>query len=254
MFRIGIQTNVWSDERHRDLPNVLAEIQGAGYEGFEIGAHRFDLSRPDLLFGQAMHYRQSIVALHAHGELHNSQWFTAAVRAHLERVAVVASEVVAPHLTISGKPNDRKSDDELRVAAETLNRIGAIAQQQGVRLCYHNHYWEIADNARELRHFVAHTDPTLVSFALDVGWVHRGGQNIGAIVTELLPRIAYFHVKDYRGDQFTELGKGVVPFNELFDALRDKACWLIVERDEALPHAFESARECREYLRQTFNI
>ena len=255
MLRVGIQTNVWSPERHQDLPKVLAEIRDAGYEGFEVGAHRIDLSRPDLLFAWAMHHRLSVVALHVHAELHNPQWFNAAARAHIERVATVASEVVAPYMPISGKAKPNKTADDYRIEAETLNQIGALAQQQAVRLCYHNHYWEIENDARELRYLVAHTGPALVSFALDVGWVHRGGQNVGAIVAELLPRIGYFHVKDYRGEQFTELGQGMVPFAELFEAIKPRAdFWLIVERDEVLPNALESALTCRTYLREQFGF
>lgn len=249
-MKIGLQTNVWSPERHQDLPQMLGEIAAAGYNGFEIGAHRIDLTQPARFRALADNCGLAVAGLHNHGELHNAEAMRA-VFEKLKQAAQFAREVGAACVLLSGRPKDGKTDDELRASAQALNQAGEIAREAGLPLYYHNHYWELADQMRELECLAGQTDPELVSLALDVGWVQRAGYDPTAVIARFAPRIRYLHLKDTRDDQWIELGQGTVDFAQVLAAVREHLgdCWLTVERDEVLPDALESATTSREYLR-----
>jgi inosose dehydratase len=254
-MKIGIQSNLWSSERHEDLDAVLAEISAAGYEGFEIGAHRVDLDNPAAMNVMLEQHDLQIAGVHTHGELHHPDAMQARLP-EIGRAARFAAAVDAPYVLISGKSKRGKSEQELADQGQTLNRIGQICADAGVRLLYHNHFWEMEDDLREYRSIVATTDPGLLSLAMDVGWVKRAGHNPLEVIPEFKDRLAYFHLKDYRvqeyvTDEWTDLGEGYVGIPKIVELLKDYGeVWLTYERDGVLPNAGENAWLNREILRK----
>lgn len=248
-FPISLQTNVFSQERHAaDLGGVLAEIASAGYDGIEIGAHRIDLDDPDGFAGRLAAHGLVLAGLHTHAALHDPAAFDAAFPV-LARAAAFAQRAGGACVLVSGKRAPGKSEADLEAEVESLERFGRACADHGVRLCHHNHDWEIEHDLRELRYLAAHTRADLVSFALDIGWVHRAGRSPADVTRELAGRAHYFHLKDTTAAGFTELGRGDVDVRgwlaaaaELPDAL------FTVERDEVLPDAKTSARISWEYL------
>lgn len=249
-MNIGIQTNIWSQERHeKDLDGLLAEARAAGYDGIEIGAHRLDLSQPDAFRARLDTHGLRVSALHIHGDLADAaQPGDLAQRAQI--VSVFARQVGAPYVALSGKPRENKSDEDLAREAQLLNHLGYVCRANGVHLLYHNHYWEIENDYRELRYLVEHTDAARVSLLLDVGWVNRVNGKPAEAVALFRARIACFHLKDTLGDWFTELGRGTLDWNALKPALAQFDGWLVHERDQAVPNPLESARLSREFIRQ----
>jgi predicted dehydrogenase/sugar phosphate isomerase/epimerase len=250
---ISIQTNAWSAERHENLSALLAEIADAGYDGFEIGAHRLDLSQPGRFRELAEAHGLTIAGLHTHGAIFDPAAMEAAYPVIAE-VARFAKTVSAAHVLLSGRPKEGKTLDDLQHEAEALNRVARLCAAEGVPFLYHTHNWELADDLRELRYLLAHTDPALVALALDAGWVQRAGLSPVAVTREFRERIGYFHVKDTRGDRWTEVGAGEVDFRAWLAELgAAQDLWLTVERDEVLPNAAESARLSRDHL-QTLGL
>lgn len=250
---VSIQTNAWSAERHENLNALLAEIADAGYDGFEIGAHRLDLSQPGRFRELAEAHGLTIAGLHTHGPIFDPAAMESAYPVIAE-AGRFAKAVGAAHVLLSGRPKEGKTLEDFRREAEALNRAARLCAEQGVPFLYHTHNWELADDLRELRYLLAHTDPALVSLALDVGWVQRAGLSPVTVTREFRERIGYFHLKDTRGERWTEVGAGEVDFRAWLaelGAARD--LWLTVERDEVLPNAAESARLSRDYL-QTLGL
>jgi sugar phosphate isomerase/epimerase len=250
-MKIGIQTRPWGPEANRQrLGDVLADVQAAGYDGIEIGAQHLDLRKPGVLLRLLGEHGLRAAGIHAGGEIYNSDAIKQA-RADLERTVAYAAEVGAPHLAFSGRPFVGKTAAMLAAEADNLNRVGEICQGQGLTLAYHNHNWEIERQCSELRFLRDHTDPALVSFLLDVAWVARGGGDPVEVTREFLPRLAYLHLKDTRGDEWLELGRGVVDFARLFAVIRTRAFpWLVVEQDETKRRPVESARMSRDFLQE----
>ncbi|MBN1261475.1 MAG: TIM barrel protein [Anaerolineae bacterium] len=253
---IGIQTRPWGPERNRnDLDGILAEIAGAGYDGFEIGAQHLDLTQPAGFRGLLERHGLRALGIHVGGEIYDLQSVADAL-ANLERTIAFAAEVGASYLPFSGKLKEHKTEAELQHQVESLNKIGALAREAGLQLCYHNHYWEIQHQEAELRHLVANTDPALVSLCLDVAWVKRGGGDPVAVAAEMFERVGYFHFKDTQDDTWMEVGYGTVDFSGLVGVVRERGYdgWLVVEQDETSRAPVESARMSRAYLRDTFGL
>jgi inosose dehydratase len=249
-MNIGIQTNIWSQERHeKDLEGILADARAAGYDGIEIGAHRVDLTQPNAFRALLAKHNVQVSALHIHGDLADAAQ-AAAIAERAQIVSAFARQVGAPYVALSGKPRESKSDEDLAREAQLLNHLGYVCRANGARLLYHNHYWEIENDYRELRYLVEHTDAARVSLLLDVGWVNRVNGKPAQAIELFRARIAAFHLKDTLGDWFTELGRGTLDFAALKPALAQFDGWLIYERDQAVDHPLESARSSREFIRQ----
>lgn len=246
-MNIGIQSNLYNAEYHREkMPQMLTEIAQAGYAGIEIGAHRFEN------LDQAGDFLSPVqdLGLHVSGIHTLIKFYDAANLDYAKRAAEFTLAVKSRFMLVSGKSEEGKTRDDFKATAETLNRAGEICQEYGLIYVYHNHWFEIENQQKELRALCELTDPKLVSLCLDIGWVERAGYSPAEVSTAFLDRIAYFHLKDTQGEKFVDLGEGTVDFPAWYKAIEGNGdFYLTHERDEVLPNAFESARNSREYLR-----
>jgi inosose dehydratase len=169
---------------------------------------------------------------------------------YAKRAADFSKALETKFMLVSGIEGTGKTQDEYQAAADILNQVGEICQERGLTYLYHNHWYEIANNAEELHALCDLTDPNLVSLCLDIGWVERADASVVDITTEFLDRIAYFHLKDTKDSRFVNLGDGTVDFPGWLAAIQGKGeFYLTYEHDEFLPTALESAIRTREYLR-----
>ena len=129
---------------------------------------------------------------------------------------------VAINTNPSPKPQrGRKSDQELAVESDTLNRLGGELSQRGLRLLVHQHDPEMREQARDWRHWLRNTDPKHVFFCLDLDWVHRGGQNPMTLLREAGSRAVSLHICSARNRVWQEsLGEGDVNYAEVAAYLR----------------------------------
>jgi len=69
--------------------------------------------------------------------------------------------------------------DDWKEYAEKLNRVGATLKAHGLRIAHHNHNLEFVKvgDVTGFDLIVTHTDPNLVSFEMDVGWVAAAGHD-----------------------------------------------------------------------------
>jgi sugar phosphate isomerase/epimerase len=127
--------------------------------------------------------------------------------------------------------------EDATALAVNLNVWGARAKKGDVRLGYHNHDFEFkeAGNQTVFDLLVEMTDPSVVDFELDLGWVHFAGLDPEAKMREISGRIPLVHVKDIAaGSKFeaVPIGEGILDWNALLATA--KTCgaeWFIVEQD-----------------------
>jgi len=116
-----------------------------------------------------------------------------------------------------------------KATAEFLNRTGALLNRAGLRLGYHNHNFEMApmDGAIAWDILAAHTDPKLVNFEVDVGWIAAGGHDPVNFIEKHAGRIRWLHLKDIAAStkpnfamrlQPTEVGSGSIEWPRLLHA------------------------------------
>ena len=147
--------------------------------------------------------------------------------------------------------------------AEFLNKTGARVRRAGLRLAYHNHNIDFREYAGQRAYdlLLEHTDPALVDFEMDVGWITAGGGDALTYLKRHERRYRLMHVKDVKNSQQvntelqidgTEVGKGTIDWRAVLkQAAAGGVKHLYVELDP--PYAIaplESIRISRDYLNQ----
>jgi sugar phosphate isomerase/epimerase len=157
-------------------------------------------------------------------------------------VAYVVSSVLLPqpppHADMKGfleAINSLTADDFKRTAAKA-NEIAQKAKAAGLQYAYHNHNFEFRDlGGGETGYDVIlrETDPSLVKFEADTGWMRVAGADPIAFLTRFPGRYAMLHIKDFKNlgrpvttlmapdsPTPTELGRGSVDLKPIVAAGR----------------------------------
>jgi sugar phosphate isomerase/epimerase len=166
-------------------------------------------------------------------------WWDKAIEAHL---AAGMQYIVAPWMNVP------KTLDDLQTYCDYYNAIGQKCKEKGLSFGYHNHSHEFTkiDNVVMYDYMLAHTNPELVFFQMDVYWTVIGRQSPVEYFQRYPGRFTLLHIKDHK-----ELGQsGMVGFDAIFkntDAADTK--FLIVEVENYSCTPVESVRRSLEYLR-----
>lgn len=91
--------------------------------------------------------------------------------------------------------------DDFKQVAATANELGAKAKAAGLQYAYHNHNFEFRDLGNGLTGYeilLHETDPSLVKFEADCGWMKVGGVDPVAYLTRHPNRFAMLHIKDFK--------------------------------------------------------
>lgn len=166
---------------------------------------------------------------------------------------------------------------DYQYAAEQLNKAGEMAQKAGIRVAYHNHFWEFrgfANGTRGLDILLAFTEPSLVDFELDLFWTEKAGFSPQSYFEKYPNRFPIWHLKDIDkryaepivGEaydklpmedimpeiRYTEVGSGAINFPNIV-AYAEKAGlkYALVEQDDIyIPNKFESIKKSFDYVQK----
>jgi sugar phosphate isomerase/epimerase len=115
--------------------------------------------------------------------------------------------------------------DDWRWVASELNRIGERAKAAGMTFGYHNHTPEFGSEGGVVFYdeLLRLTDPKLVIFEMDCGWVSAAGRNPVDYLSRTPERFPLVHVKDMAqaaDGKFhsTVLGHGAVNYQQILRA------------------------------------
>jgi sugar phosphate isomerase/epimerase len=146
--------------------------------------------------------------------------------------------------------------DDWRYAADELNRIGAKVNAAGMGFGYHNHTPEFGTEAGVTFYdeLLRLTDPKVVFFEMDCGWVHAAGRNPVEYLKKFPERFPLLHVKDVAklpsGEfQSSILGLGTIDYRPIFHAATGLKHYFI-EQEEFDRDIIESLRLDAEYMRK----
>lgn len=141
------------------------------------------------------------------------------------------------------KPDEEpKTGEELETEAYQLNRMAEEVQTTGLELMVHHERAEMRDNARPWRYWLAHTEPKLVSFCLDVDWVWKAGLSPLALMDTAGARLRSLHLRNPKNGLDQELlGDGDIDLARIARFLRQSSYdgYLVLE----LLHHKETPRE-----------
>ena len=244
--RIGAQTIPWGENIRDNMPEIVEFLSRNGYSGVETGMRHFDAQKPESYRDLYAAHGMVPLGLHSGGQF----WDPAAAEAErgkLSDAVGFASEIGFVWMVVSG--NKAETVDSMRIAAETYSQIGQQCREAGLRLAYHNHDWELADDAEILDTLVQSTSADDVSLVLDIAWAHVGGHDLAELMRRYGDRVAYLHIKDVTVGRFCELGTGEVELDGVL-LLADEFGieWLVVEQDYTSLTAEESMSSNRRFL------
>lgn len=136
-----------------------------------------------------------------------------------------------------GRIGGAMTADDWKFNADFLNAKGAVLKKAGLKLAYHNHNAEFSPLAKDqggkpgagsgYEILLANTDPALVSFEMDAGWVAAAGQDPFALLKDHPGRFVAMHVKDIKASTKpnfvfeqdpTEVGSGMIDWKRLLPA------------------------------------
>jgi sugar phosphate isomerase/epimerase len=158
---------------------------------------------------------------------------------------------------------ERFADKEsITTLARYLNESRAKAADHGLRLGYHNHWFELEgdiDGTTGLEILADALDPAVI-LEVDTYWAAVGGQakdtdgpgsSVPALLRRLGDRVRYLHIKDgpigTKADVMTAVGTGRVPVAAIIEAA-PSAEWHIVELDRCDTDMVAAVRESLEWL------
>ena len=93
----------------------------------------------------------------------------------------------------------RMTADDWKRSADQLNETGAALKRLGLKFAYHNHNHEFAPRFGGQSGYdilLRDTNPALVSFEMDVGWVAAAGRDPVELLRTHRGRFTHMHVKD----------------------------------------------------------
>jgi sugar phosphate isomerase/epimerase len=276
---IALQIYTLGDAAGKDLDATFAQVAAIGYREIEMPG--LFGKKPAEVAAAARRAGLAVTSLHLPASTIAAQgaalMLTSPAQAVAEALAMLgASKAVMPIMifpagfrpgagetfqTALARSIAAEGEDLWKRTAALLNERGSALKPYGIRVGYHNHNvefarvgagtgWDIL--ARE-------TDPALVDFEVDVGWIKAAGLDPVTFLNGLKGRVTQLHVKDVaQGTEAnyalamkpTEVGSGVQDWAKLLPAAYDAGVrHFYVEQEPpfTIPR-IEAARKSYQYL------
>jgi sugar phosphate isomerase/epimerase len=244
----GIQLYTTGADLLKDAPATLEQISTIGYvyvEGFPkettLSAREFrralDSARLRMV---SVHLPFDSKDMGPHFEdahTFGAQWAVS---------STLAPDDFAKNTTAQGqRPLESMNVDDYMHLAEKANRVAALSKANSFQYAYHNHYFEFRDlgNGRiGYDILLEHTDPELVKFEIDCGWMILAGHDPTRYMRSHPGRFRMLHIKDFvKGPVYTggpnrpvgtELGRGRIDYDPIFrEAARAGIVYYFVEQE-----------------------
>ncbi|MBR7835403.1 sugar phosphate isomerase/epimerase [Actinospica durhamensis] len=135
--------------------------------------------------------------------------------------------------------------------ADRLNALAEKAKAHGMRLGYHNHWWEFEPvfEGRHALELLADLLAPEVVLEVDTYWAAVGGADAPSVLRNLGDRVAAIHVKDgpvVKGEPNLVVGTGRMPVTEVLAAAPNAL--RVVEFDACATDILEALGASRAYL------
>lgn len=291
----GVTPTLWWNDDFLDLDagitfgQAVSEMALAGFEGCsighkyptdtdvlraELGRRRLRVSEPwtsTFFTVEAMHDR-TVADFRRSLEFIRSMGGSDLVVAELGRTSHTLPVALVPNRAVF-------DDAQWDALASGLEELGAIARDEGMRLCYHHHMGTGVQTRADVDRLMAMTDPGLVHLLLDTGHLHFAGDDPLALAEAYAERIGHVHLKNIRqpvmdealvnGWSFEEAIKhgvftvpgdpeGCIAFEPILDVLAGRGYrgWLVVEaeQDPNRANPLDYATLARSYLRDVIGF
>jgi inosose dehydratase len=194
----------YAQRQHKKLAEVLDEIfpmaRNAGFRNIELNQGFLTTQLRSRVLELVTANSLRMPSVYVGGWMHRRDLADRTISKALEIVALCMK--LGCRAVVNNpdpKPDDApKTDAELAVQVKMLDLLGRELADRGFQLWTHAHAPQMADNAREWRYNLHHTDPKYVRVCLDIDWVYQGGQDPMALLREAGRRVASLHIRNSR--------------------------------------------------------
>lgn len=238
MSSLAVQLYSVREQAAVDRRAVLRRIADMGYGAVEPYDAHLD---PEGLADDLREAELSVCSVHA--PLLDERRAAALTGA----VAVGAETVIVP-----AAPAEWFADREgVELAARNIGEAAREAADHGLRLGYHNHWWELeqrVDGRPALEVLAELLDPSIL-LEVDLYWAATGGVDPSGLLTRLGERVSHLHVKDGPATQegpMTAVGSGQVPIVDALNTAPDAV--RIVELDHCATDMLQALADSHVYL------
>jgi sugar phosphate isomerase/epimerase len=263
---VGIQLYAVKDELQKDPAGTLKALRAIGYGEVETAGFAGLTARQF----HALLAEAGLGAPSAHLGFDPANLGPAFDDAHALGARYAASgslRSLVQHDLPPGATDSGMTLEEAKRTAGLANHIGEQARRVGLQYVYHNHDFEFADQGDGAIGYdllLKETDPQLVKFEIDCGWMTLGGRDPRAYFARYPHRFPMIHVKDFLptpagprapdapAHPGAELGHGMIDYRPI----------LVAAEKAGLKHYFaeqegpftrmsqlEAARQACEYLK-----
>ena len=284
---LGIAPIGWTNDDMPDLgkensfEQTVSEMALAGFQGTEVGSH---YPSDPIVLKKALDLRGLRIC---------NRWFSSFLisRPYEETEAAFLRElsflkaVGAERIGVSEQSYSTQgildqpilegkyvmSEEEWERLVTGLNRLGKLAEERGMKLCYHHHMGTVVQTEEEIDRFMDSVDPELVFLLFDSGHCSFAGIDPEKVLKKYIRRTRHIHLKDLRKKVaeraarerwsflkgvregcFTVPGDGDVDFAPLFQIIEESGYegWVLVEaeQDPARANPLEYAIKARKYI------
>jgi sugar phosphate isomerase/epimerase len=274
---IGLELYTVAKEVTQDLDGTFSRIAQIGFQQIEVSSY-YSHAAADI---RAACDRHGLVcrSMHAQGQAVRSlgdATFTNMAQLIEDAKTLGVEHVVLPMppLPIDFRSNTLTMDsfmdavrkltlDDWKACATLLNDKGEQLAKAGLKIAYHNHNFEFKPigNSTPYEYLMESTNPSIVKFELDVGWVASAGLDPIALLRRHKGRFQLMHVKDLMASTEknysiqtvpADIGKGTLDWTKLLPAAYAAGVRnFIVEQEPPYPQgAMSSMAEGYRFLSQ----
>ena len=250
-FPIGLQLYSVRELLPKDFDGTLHQLAAAGYVEVEAAGY-YDKTAAEWKHAMDQAGLRCTSTHHPMGPL----------KAHLDEYIQYAHTVGMSYIVC---PSPTRKDpgargplnlEDWRWVAGELNKIGEKVKSAGMTFGYHNHGPEFGSEGGVVFYdeLLRLTDPKVVVFEMDCGWVFAAGRNPIDYLSKTPERFPLLHVKDMAKDAKGEyasviLGRGAMDYAPILRAATGLKHYYIEQEEFALP-IIESLKLDADYMKK----
>ena len=189
-IRYASPTFLFRDKCPKQLDKIMKMLGSIGFDGLELfGMFGFESSA---IMDFCKESKLKIVCDHIPYDEFSSD---------TEKSIKARTALGAKYLTIDRLPSEcLPGTPGFGSALKEIERISGVCKDHGVQLLYHNHGYDLInkiDGIPALDLILDNTDPELLKFQPDLGWLALGGGDPYAYLEKYKTRCPIIHMKDF---------------------------------------------------------
>ncbi len=250
---IGLQLYSVREQLAQDFQGTLAQVHGAGYSVVEAAGY-FDHTAADFRHAMEASGLRCVSTHHPLSLLktQSDKWIDYGHTLGLEYIVCSSSDGMHRDPAAKGA----QTLDDWRWIGDEFNRIGSRMKADGLIFGVHNHTAEFAviDGVLVYDELLRLTEPDLVVFEMDCGWVYATGRNPVDYLSKAPARFPLLHVKDMVREaggkvESPAMGKGDIDYKPILRAATGLK-YYFVEQEHYDIDPIQELKQDAEYMRK----